>query len=271
MIHVNRARYHKSGQLIEPDEKWFKLTAAEQLLANAAEGGTAYVFKQNIYGADVVKAALDELFYGKCGYCEFKLIRTDQNVDHYRPKGRVAEATKHRGYYWLAYEWTNLIPSCTHCNPKRGELAEFPVARRAPAAGKHDSFPLVDESKRAQSPLDDLSLEEPLLLNPTTDHPQVHLTFHPDGMVDGKTDKGKESIRILNLNAHKLYQDRRCTILKVVEWLTMKDSLKLWASDPNARTASKKVDASINRLTSDSAQYAAAARAVVGDPTAFGL
>ena len=61
--------------------------------------------KQNIYGADVVKAALDELFYGKCGYCEFKLIRTDQNVDHYRPKGRVAEATKHRGYYWLAYEW----------------------------------------------------------------------------------------------------------------------------------------------------------------------
>ena len=166
---------------------------------------------------------------------------------------------------------TNLIPSCTHCNQKRGELAEFPVARKAPVAGKHDSFPPVDESNRAQSPLDDLSLEEPRLLNPTTDHPQVHLTFHPDGMVDGKTDKGKESIKILNLNARKLYQDRRCTILKVVEWLSMKDSLKLWAFDPNARAASKKVDASINRLTSDSAQYAAAARAVVGDPTAFGL
>ena len=229
------------------------------------------MFKPDIYGADIVKAALDELFYGKCGYCEFKLIRTDQNVDHYRPKGRVAEATKHRGYYWLAYEWTNLIPSCSHCNQRRGELAEFPLARRFPAAGKLDSFPLVDESMRAQSHLDNLSLEEALLLNPTTDYPQDHLTFHPDGKIDSITNKGKESIRILNLNTRKLYKDRRCTILKVVDWLTMKDRLKLWASDPNAQVASKTIDASIERLTSDSAQYAAAARAVVGDPTAFGL
>ena len=82
MIHIDRFRYHESGRLIEPNKYWFSKAAAEQRLAIAARGGTGYVFNPDIYGADIVKSALDELFYGKCGYCEFKLTRADQNVDH---------------------------------------------------------------------------------------------------------------------------------------------------------------------------------------------
>ena len=43
-------------------------------------------------GQTLVRVALGKLFFDKCGYCEYKLARTDLNIDHYRPKGRVAEA-----------------------------------------------------------------------------------------------------------------------------------------------------------------------------------
>ena len=69
-------------------------------------------------------------FFGKCAYCE-SLITNNQpgDVDHYRPKGRVMDANNkpvmittalgenpHPGYYWLAYQFSNLLPSCIDCN-----------------------------------------------------------------------------------------------------------------------------------------------------------
>ena len=51
----------------------------------------------------------------KCVYCESSPIATSTfRVDHFRPKKYIKELpkTKHRGYYWLAYEWSNLLQSC---------------------------------------------------------------------------------------------------------------------------------------------------------------
>lgn len=255
MIHLDRNRCNHSGQPIEPNQDWFREATAEQKVADAAAGKN-YEFKAAVYGHDAVRVALDKLFYGKCGYCEYRIVRFDADIDHYRPKGRVAEATGHPGYYWLAYNWTNLIPTCTFCNRRRRERAEYPGVQRSPAAGKADSFPLREEDKRAWSPSDELSAEEPLLLNPTIDFPEDHLSFYPDGEAYSKTHRGEETIRILNLNAYRIRKDRQRTIDHVA---------KLLENDTN------KPNVAINDLIADSAEYAGAAREVVRNPTAFGL
>jgi hypothetical protein len=43
---------------------------------------------------------------------------------------------EHPGYYWLAYEWTNLLPSCYDCNSFRrhGTMKAGP--------GKNERFPV---------------------------------------------------------------------------------------------------------------------------------
>src|SRR5262245_40081226 len=75
-----------------------------------------------------------KLFNGKCAYCETD-IESNQpgDVEHFRPKGRVVDEEfepirinhpkwgemDHPGYFWLAYEWDNLFPSCIDCNRYR--------------------------------------------------------------------------------------------------------------------------------------------------------
>ena len=62
------------------------------------------------------KAPLFELYRYKCAYCEgnFQHSEAALEIDHYRPKSKVT-GTDHVGYYWLAYEWSNLLPACKTC------------------------------------------------------------------------------------------------------------------------------------------------------------
>src|SRR5262249_341553 len=109
---------------------------------------TAISFNQKIWKE--LKWHLFELFHDKCAYCENKpLAGYPGDVEHYRPKGKVDEDESHPGYYWLAYDETNLLPSCSLCNqPRRAKLTHFPVK------GAH--------SRDARK----LAAEVPLLLNP---------------------------------------------------------------------------------------------------------
>src|SRR5688572_8642628 len=51
-------------------------------------------------GADV-KSALETLFHGKCAYCETRYSASAPvDIEHYRPKGAVAEDPAHGGYWW---------------------------------------------------------------------------------------------------------------------------------------------------------------------------
>jgi hypothetical protein len=158
-----------------------------------------------------------DLFHGKCAYCEAKIV-ADQikgDVEHFRPKGRVRDkdgnvvfvdaTTPHPGYFWLAYDWTNLLPACIMCNrPHRNSAGE--------TVGKSDMFPLSDESKRARKRGDDVGKEQPLLLNPYD--PKVdlkqHLKFDADlGTVSGLTPEGSETVYRLDLNREGLVDERR--------------------------------------------------------------
>jgi uncharacterized protein (TIGR02646 family) len=154
----------------------------------ATEPPPTKAFKFERYSEHDVCFALDELFHEKCAYCETSYRAVDsRDVEHFRPKGGVAEAPQHPGYWWLAASWSNLLPSCPPCNQRRRQtlyepgtpLEEFEAARRRQAetlSGKKNSFP-VSKGNWATSEEHQLTTEDPLLINPCERDPADHLEF----------------------------------------------------------------------------------------------
>ncbi len=140
---------------------------------------TAFEFKS--YKADEVKRRLEELFHGKCAYCEsFYGAQAPVDVEHYRPKGAVEGAPDHPGYWWLAMAWDNLLPSCIDCNRRRRQktpqaVNDVAVLHRTMLTGKKDCFPI--SGTRAGTVSSDLTVEDALLLDPTRDDAADHLLF----------------------------------------------------------------------------------------------
>lgn len=107
-----------------------------------------------------LKNKLAQQLHDKCWYCETPVSRSDNAVDHFRPKGRVSDAAQpHQGYRWLAFDLRNFRYACTFCNSRRKDV------EGGTAGGKADRFPLVDESKRVyvEGPV---TQERPMLLDP---------------------------------------------------------------------------------------------------------
>ncbi len=144
-----------------------------------------------------VKQILLQVSDGKCWYCESKEVRSDRNVDHFRPKNNVYKCPGHHGYWWLAFQWHNYRLSCTFCNSRRKDQ------NTDQAGGKGDRFPLLDENERAYTPNDDIQRERPSLLDPTTHGDPSLLKFLPDGTVVPKYDKATHPVH---------YERARCSI-----------------------------------------------------------
>ena len=86
-----------------------------------------------------VRDKLNEYYHHKCAYCETGGGKAD--IEHYRPKGSVKEEDTHSGYYWLAYEWSNLIPSCVKCSISSvttEERLSLMVSKRSPSGTTHN-------------------------------------------------------------------------------------------------------------------------------------
>jgi uncharacterized protein (TIGR02646 family) len=179
-----------------------RAAAARQALIDAFETDPKPRIDNALYKQ--YKRALKRAFNGKCAYCEC-VIEANQpgDVEHYRPKGRVTDdeyrpikvnylkwgEIEHAGYFWLAYDWENLLPSCTDCNRKRNY--------EGGPAGKADRFPV--KGFRACLPGEEAQ-EEPLLLDPTKADPNEHLEFFKDGTIRAKTPEGETTLAILGLN-----------------------------------------------------------------------
>lgn len=270
MIFVDRSQRDAAGRRIEPGAAWYR-RAAEATARAIQEGARHQVLR--LYADDAVKAALEELFSDKCAYCETKVTAgSDWDVEHFRPKGRVAEREDHPGYYWLAYEWTNLYLGCTHCNQARRDRPVWADPTTGPAEGKVDQFPMEDESARAMSPEDRLGDERPLLLDPCRDSPEDHLQFGIDGSVVAVqgSPTGEASIRVFHLGRRRLKKRRREKVEEVVAFLRVVRGLR----ERGELTPAAEADFLAflrNRLLADSAEYAGVARAVHRDPEAFGL
>ncbi|CAN5569266.1 hypothetical protein BH09BAC4_BH09BAC4_04140 [soil metagenome] len=159
-----------------------------------------------------VRDKLNLAYHGKCAYCE---TFTKAEIEHYRPKKAVNESPDHKGYYWLCYEWSNLIPSCHDCNTSGGKANKFPIQGIRVIAPLFDlNRVLAKNENLANEPL--LMSEEPFLLHPEIDDPNTFFDFAIDvkqeGIelqgLDGADGRGEMTIRICNLNRQSLRLDR---------------------------------------------------------------
>ena len=159
-----------------------------------------------LYSAPSVKDALNTLYNRKCAFCDNLPIGSPAQVEHYRPKDGV-NGIIHSGYYWLAYEWSNLLLACGNCNSKKSN--NFPIRNTSNRVTQPDVDALgIDENANfiLNNPL---SLEGAILLNPEIDNPEIHLVFLPSGEIDHLTTRGYESKRHYNLNRDELFVNGR--------------------------------------------------------------
>lgn len=160
-------------------------------------GEREFTFKSSIYGHKTVKDALIDAQHGKCAFCESKVTHVAYgDVEHFRPKKGVRQQAgdelERPGYYWLAYEWSNLLFACQLCNQRQ----------------KRNLFPLHDAALRARSHRDDLAQEEPLFIQPAEENPEAHIGFRQE-MVFGKSEPGRVTVEALGLNRAALSEKRR--------------------------------------------------------------
>jgi uncharacterized protein (TIGR02646 family) len=243
------------------------LAKAAKLKMQALREGSRHVVDDH-YRDDDVRMALETLFHGKCAYCETKLTE-GWNVDHHRPKKRVKERPDHPGYYWLAYEWTNLYPACNGCNQHLRDRPHWDANQQNDrAAGKADQFPLDDERHRAMSPTDDIARELPYVLDPCDDEPQLYLTFDIQGNVLAIDDDvfGETTIDVCHLDRYRLSLARAKVIETVVEMLGAREL----AARAGWAEAVDSMDRMLEAACASTAPHAAVARAVRNDPEAFG-
>ncbi len=177
--------------------------AAERRREAALKEGNRHNFSAYYYSGKSVRRHLREIYRNKCAYCECRIDEgAAWQVDHFRPKKKLAEDKSHPGYYWLAYEWSNLLLSCPICNRKKSN--QFPIR------GIRVRVPHVKRTEwRADFPT--LLAEAPLLLNPELDDPEDHITFLPNGIIEVKDGslQGRETVRICDLNRESLRLRRK--------------------------------------------------------------
>lgn len=160
-----------------------------------------------------LKGTLKGASHDKCWYCESVDIRSDNAVDHFRPKNAVAECSDHEGYWWLAFKWENFRFSCTYCNSRRiHEVTGL-------GGGKAHHFPLRDETRRAKSPADNLDDEEPMLLDPFSSADPGLLWFDESGQATANPvckdpdhypyKRVEASIRLYHLNHPSVVDQRK--------------------------------------------------------------
>ncbi len=183
------------------------LSTTEKNWLKVALSGDSSEIKPNLYSdpyhdslGNTASRVIDKLntwYIYKCAYCE-RIYKMD--VEHYRPKGEVRDennqivtyagpgglAISHPGYFWLCYEWSNLLPACISCNRDGGKTSKFPTRTKynfaAPiVAGAIDKI-------RCFVGHIDLTSEDPYLL-----HPELDII---DGVFKFKIDDQKKGIEI---------------------------------------------------------------------------
>ena len=155
-------------------------------------------------------------YFNKCAYCE-RIQKAD--IEHYRPKNKVQGEDIHPGYYWLCYEWTNLLPSCITCNREGAKHNHFPILGIRANTHPIDQQGQLDFAQFKASSTS-LMAEQPYLLHPEIDEPESCFAFDvaPNGIginIEGIDDEGRgeKTIAICKLNRQELQLDRKQRVI----------------------------------------------------------
>lgn len=215
-------------------------------------GTKTFCFDAALYGHPAVKQALIAAQHGKCCFCERK-IGAEGDVEHFRPKASVCQGggfpLERPGYYWLAYEWDNLLLACPICNQRF----------------KKSTFPLADSAKRARNHHGDLTQEKPLFINPAEEDPTRDIAFRQEVAyaISGNR-RAKETIRELGLNRENLSEERRDHLDRLIYLRKVLGQEERLAGNAEGRQVLEEARAFLQKAALDTAKFAAMTRAAAG-------
>jgi hypothetical protein len=230
--------------------------AARKALSDLYEGdpisydnGKQFTFNPGLYAHKDVRDRLGRTHHAKCCYCEMKIPipYASSHIEHFRPKAysqqNKGSKKRYPGYFWLAYEWTNLYLSCQFCN----------------VSHKRNVFPLGYPAHRAKKDGDSLSPESALLIDPGgVEDPRDHIEFHNE-VPRGKTVKGTATISTLGLDdgAHDEWRRERLDYLR-----ELIEQIELHRADPRPKVKKRVADArlALTQATNDDAPFSAMAQ-----------
>ena len=197
----------------------------QALREEAAHKASDTYYRGDFEDDESVLHALFKLYHYKCAYCEAELSNCQSalQVEHYRPKKAnpagenvaVDPSRHHKSYYWLAYEWSNLLLSCSTCNGGKG--SKFPIdgqRQEGPQAPSNFKDPSCLLAFLADQPV--YINEKPLLLNPELDEPSQHFGFTTKGSLLLRTKRAKETAKLCKLNRELLCSDRKKILDKLL-------------------------------------------------------
>lgn len=207
------------------------ITAATTIAKSGNSSGVNDHFYRDSYQAGTdegnqsrVIDKLNQWYFYKCAYCE-RFYKLD--VEHYRPKGEIRgvdnELLSNTGYYWLAYEWSNLLPSCISCNREGGKVSKFPYLVGGVLV-TNPTFDAAGNLDRSRCLINHPNLinELPALLHPETDlNIESYFSFEIDDDYQGirivgidSRNRGKITANICKLNRQEIRRDRLQNVIK---------------------------------------------------------
>lgn len=195
----------------------------------------------SLYKTNEIKAGLNKLYNGKCGYCETPVkvyvnnVGVDFNfqrtVEHYRPKSK---------YYWLAFSWDNLLITCRTCN--EAKLDNFKIN------GTKVIYDPKDLQKINELVEEYNKLEEPDLIHPEFENVESKLEFNEFGKISSNDLSVKYTITTHNLDRRFLNTERQ----KVLDKLAKDLKLMIIENEGNA----EKFQSSFKTITDNFARDA---------------
>ena len=214
--------------------------------ASYKNGTKKFEFDSGIYGAKSVKKSLLKAQNNKCCFCESKITHIAYgDVEHFRPKAGYrqehGDPLGRPGYYWAAYDWSNLYASCQICNQRF----------------KRNLFPLSNPTERAFDHHESIEQEVPVLIDPGKIDPENHIAFREEiAFPINDSDPGKETIRNIGINRDELSEVRRDYLEK------MKVLAKVARNNPNLPERDE-INKCLEKAMSKKSQYSSMIRALV--------
>ena len=183
-------------------------------------GGPVEIGKQ--YNLPEVRAALHEAQHATCCYREFPIQKMATHLEHLRPKEKALRGPgrPEHGYWWLTWDWENLLLACSACNLTKG--IKFPLSPRGGVL-----------RQRATPP----GPERPLFIDPAAEDPLKLIRFSYVGgrwrpIPRKRGLRAKTTIREIGLDAPDLLDRYREYIEGVINHLTRDVRARIRANDP---------------------------------------
>ena len=182
------------------------------------------------FGHKIVRDQLRLIYHDKCCYCESSIRPVSTpHIEHFRPQKAITEVNK-KGYYWLGYEWTNLLLACPTCNGIKS--TKFPILRNNHLVTHPQDINQKIDFTKFSIDSDFYKEERPLIINPERINPEK--LFYIDYfcyLIPVKNNRlAKTTIKEIKLNRNDLVAARQKYVNNIID--DIEEQLRIKYSHP---------------------------------------